>query len=124
MILYRAWRTLYSVIDYDHMVIRVTFTVIIGLSKGRFPHSLTMERKVLQWNWYLPEVFCDQDVVTKRSTPSHTEETARLPVTHIPKPHTHPPKEAPLHSADELNSQSILENALFTLSQEDTTKSE
>lgn len=83
-----------------------------------------MERKVLQWNWYLPEVFCDQDVVAKGSIPSHTEETAHLPVTHIPKLHTHPPKKAPLHSADQLNGHSILDNAWFILNEEDTTKSE
>lgn len=52
--------------------------------------DLVMEGKVLQWNWYLSEFLCDQDVVAKGSVPFYMEEIAQLPVLPIPKPLSYP----------------------------------
>ena len=64
------------------MVIRMLLTMV---DYAVLPRS-SPERKVLQWNWYLFEFLCDQDMVAKRSVPSHTEEIVQLSVTPIPKP--------------------------------------
>lgn len=61
------------------------------LLKAEFFAGLAMEGQVQQWNWYLAECLCDQDVVTKTTC---TEEIALLPIIPIPKSHTPPLKEA------------------------------
>lgn len=71
------------------MVIRVPLMMVDYTILPRCSH----ERKVLQWNWYLFEFLCDQDMVVKGSVPSHTEEMAQLPIIPIPKPLTPPTKD-------------------------------
>lgn len=58
--------------------------------------GLTMDRKVLQWNWYLSGFLCYQDVVAKETMHSCTEEIAKLPIIPIPNLVTPPLKEAPI----------------------------
>lgn len=55
-----------------------------------------MERKALQWNWYLSELLNDKDMVIKVTAPSHREEIAQLPIIPIPKMFTSPPVEVPI----------------------------
>ena len=55
-----------------------------------------MEKKALQWNWYLSELLNDKDIVIKVTAPSHREEIAQLPIIPIPKMFTSPPVEVPI----------------------------
>jgi hypothetical protein len=86
------------------MVIRVRLTKFDWIcEKAEHFTGLVMEGKVLQWNSYLSEFHCDQDVVTKVSVPSGTKEIAQLPLTPIPNPLITSPKKYPLNCGDQRN---------------------
>lgn len=92
-----VWGTLSSVIAWHLMVMRVPFIMMNWLHwKAESSTGIVMERKVLQWNWYLSELLNDQDIVIKVTAPSHREQIAQFPIIPTPKMFTSPPIEVPI----------------------------
>ena len=92
---YKALRTLYTVIAYSVILVPLTR---IGSFVG-----LVIRGKVL--NQYLCEFLCEQDMVTKRSVPSPTQEIAQWLIISTDKPF--PQQRHVLNYGDHPNGQNI-----------------